>query len=126
MDPEDWISDLEGLKTEIESIHSSSAISEKDFMVKILNNLPSEYDVVLDGLENKLTLTGSDALTVESIRDKLNNRYERIKQTDLRNPTTFTSILMVLFCNILSIIIPSHFIPKFFNLIKKTLFTITN
>ena len=54
-------------------------------MVKILNNLPSEYDVILDGLENSLTLTGSDALTVECIRDKLNNWYEQIKQTDDTN-----------------------------------------
>ncbi len=64
MDLEDWISDLEGLRTEIESIKSLSAISEKDFMVKILNNLPSEYDIVLDGLKNRLMLTGSVALTV--------------------------------------------------------------
>jgi len=81
-DPEDWVSELEGLRTEIECIDSTSAMSEKDFMVKILNNLPSEYDVILDGLENRLTLddADNDKLTVEDIREKLNMRYERIKQ----------------------------------------------
>lgn len=84
IDPEEWISELEGLRTEIESIDSSSAMSDKDFMVKILNNLPSEYDVILDGLENRLTLDQSDpnALTIENIREKLNNRYERIKKNE--------------------------------------------
>ena len=72
MDPEDWISKLEGLRTEIESIDIASAISERDFIVNILNNLPSKYDVVLDGLESRLTKTGQDALTIEYIQDKLN------------------------------------------------------
>ena len=74
-DPEDWISKLEGLRINIELIESSSAISERNFMVKILNNLPSEYDVILDGLENRLALKSDDdnVLNVDAIRDKLNN-----------------------------------------------------
>ena len=81
-DPEDWISELEGLRIDIELIESSSAISERNFMVKILNNLPSEYDVILDGLENRLALKPDDenALTVDGIREKVNNRYERIRK----------------------------------------------
>ena len=43
--PEDWISDLEGLITEIKLVDKESLISEKEFMVKIWNNLPVEYDV---------------------------------------------------------------------------------
>ena len=77
-DPEEWIGDLEGICTEIEAIDASAAISEKDLMVKVINNLPEEYDVVVDGLENKLSLSGDEALTVEKMRDKLNDRYQRI------------------------------------------------
>ena len=65
--PEDWISKLEGIRTEIEAIDSASAISEKDFMVKILNNLPEEYDVILDGLKNRLEASGDQKLTLEGI-----------------------------------------------------------
>ena len=50
-DPDDWISWLEGICTQIEVIDSASAISEKDFMVKILNNLLQEYDGILDGMK---------------------------------------------------------------------------
>ena len=54
-------------------------VSYKDFMIHVLNNLPKEYDVILDGLENQLTATGENALTVDSIHEKLNHRYEKIK-----------------------------------------------
>ena len=48
-------------------------------MNHVLNNLPEEYDVILDGLESCLTATGENALTINSIREKLNHRYEKIK-----------------------------------------------
>ena len=51
----------------------------EDFMIHVLNNLPEEYDVILDGLENHLMATGENALTVDSIHEKLNHRYEKIK-----------------------------------------------
>ena len=80
IDPEEWISEMEGLTIEIESIDAMSAISERELMVKILNNLPSEYDVVLDGLETRLNnASGTDGLTLEDVREKLSTRYDRIK-----------------------------------------------
>ena len=56
-------------------------ISDKDFMIHILNNLPEEYDIILDGLENCLTAMGENALTIDAIRKKLNHQYEKIKNT---------------------------------------------
>ena len=37
------------------------------------------YDVILDGLENRLTGKGDDALTIDLIFKKLNHRYKKIK-----------------------------------------------
>ena len=54
-------------------------VSDEDFMIHVLNNLPKEYDVILDGLENRLTATRENALTIDSICEKLNHRYEKIK-----------------------------------------------
>ena len=48
-------------------------------MIHVLNNVPDEYDVILDGLENRLTATGENALDIDSIREKLNHQYEKIK-----------------------------------------------
>ncbi len=47
-------------------------------MIHVLNNLPEEYDVVLDSLETHLVSTGEDRLTLESLREKLNSRFEGI------------------------------------------------
>ena len=54
-------------------------VSDEDFMIHVLNNLQDVYVVILDGLENCLTATGEIALTIDSIREKLNHRYEKIK-----------------------------------------------
>lgn len=78
-DPEEWISYLEGIRAEIEAIDNTAAISEKDFMVHVINNLPKDYDVIYDGLEAKLSQTGDEALTIEKMRDKINDRFERIE-----------------------------------------------
>ena len=78
--PDEWITELESLRNEMNGISISSKMTDQDFMIHILNNLPEEYDVVLDGMESRLMLEESDSnkLTIENIRDKLNNRYERI------------------------------------------------
>ena len=54
-------------------------VSDEDFMMHVLNNLPKEYDVILDGLENHLTISGDNALTGDSILEKLNHRYKKIE-----------------------------------------------
>ena len=46
------------------------SIPDKDFMILILNNLHREYDVILDGLENCLTASGDDVLTIGVICKK--------------------------------------------------------
>ena len=55
------------------------SISDKDFIIHFLNDLPKKYDVILDGLENCLTSSGDDALMIQVIREKLNNRYKKIR-----------------------------------------------
>ena len=54
-------------------------ISDEDFMIHILNNLPEEYDVILDRLKNHLTVTRENALTIDLIHEKLHHRYQKIK-----------------------------------------------
>ncbi len=53
-------------------------MSDTEFMVCVLNNLPEEYDVVVDRLETRLVSTGEDRLTIEALRERLNSRFERI------------------------------------------------
>ena len=60
-------------------------VSDKDFVIHVLNNLPEEYNVILDGLENCLTTTGGNVITIDSIRKKLNHRYEKIEAKKKKN-----------------------------------------
>ena len=48
-------------------------------MINILNNLPKDYHVILDGLEDYLTMTGDNALTIDVICKKLNHWYKKLK-----------------------------------------------
>ena len=55
------------------------SITDEDFMICILNKYPKDYDVILDGLENRLTATGDDALMIDMICEKSNHLYEKVK-----------------------------------------------
>ena len=48
-------------------------------MIHISNNMPKDYDVILNGLEYHIMATGDDVLTIDGICKKLNHRYEQIK-----------------------------------------------
>ena len=48
-------------------------------MIPVLNNLPEEHDMFLDSLENCLTSSGPDALTIKAIQENLNHWYVKIK-----------------------------------------------
>ena len=54
-----------------------SNISDKDLMTHVLNNLPEEYDMNLNGLENHLMSSGADMLTIEVINKELSHQYEK-------------------------------------------------
>ena len=47
--------------------------NNEDFMIHVLKNLPKHYDMILNRLENRLTATRDDVLTINVIR------YEKIK-----------------------------------------------
>ena len=47
--------------------------------IHILTKLSKNYDVILDGLENRLAATGDDVLNIAMIFKKLNHPYKKIK-----------------------------------------------
>ena len=59
--PDEWITELESLRNEMNGISLSSKMTDQDFMIHILNNLPEVYDVVLDGMESRLMLKDDGA-----------------------------------------------------------------
>ena len=70
---------LEGLRIGMSNFSLKGKKTYEDFMIHILNNLPKKYDVILDGLENHLTMSGDDTLTIVVICKKLNHWYKKLK-----------------------------------------------
>ena len=54
------------------------SITENDFMIHVLNNMPKDYDVILDRLENHLTATGDDEMTID-FSQKIESTVQKIK-----------------------------------------------
>jgi gag-polypeptide of LTR copia-type len=74
-DPETWITELEDLCARLETMESS--ILENQFIIHILNNLTSEYELQLAIMERRVGDTDWP-LSVEEIRGELSLRFERL------------------------------------------------
>jgi len=76
-DPDVWISQLEDLRARLADMNA--AISDDDFYIHILNNLPPEYEVQVSKLEERFGST-SNPLTVQDLRNELNLKFARLKR----------------------------------------------
>ena len=45
-DPDDWILNLEWLRIQMSKFGLKGKITDEDFMIHVINNLPKEYDVI--------------------------------------------------------------------------------
>ena len=66
-DPDEWSLNLEGLQICTIKFDLKDNIPDNDFMIHVINNFPEEYIVIFDGLENCLTVTRHDAVTINVI-----------------------------------------------------------
>ena len=76
-DSDEWISNFEGLKIRMNEFELKSIIADEDFINLILSNLLKEHDVILDRLENCLTVSGDDVLTIDVICKKIKPTEEK-------------------------------------------------
>ena len=81
-DPEVWITELEDLRVRLEVMDSS--ISENQFMIHILNNLTTDYELQLALMERRIG-DKDKPLTVEEIRAELSLRFERLSARSTNN-----------------------------------------
>jgi hypothetical protein len=81
-DPEVWITELEDLRVKLENM--GSCITENQYMIQILNNLTSDYDLQLALMETKVG-DADKTFTAEEVREELNLRFERLNTKISRN-----------------------------------------
>ena len=78
-DPDEWIFNLGELRIHMGKLDQKGSITDKDFMIHILNNFPKEYDAIFDWLENHLTVSGDSVLTIETIVKNFTTSTKKIK-----------------------------------------------
>ena len=61
-DLDEWNAYLEGLKIQMSEFITRGSVTDEDFIILVLNNVPEKNDVILDGLEGHLTLIVQDKL----------------------------------------------------------------
>jgi hypothetical protein len=81
-DPEIWITELEDLCFKLENM--GSFMTENQFMIHVLNNLTSDYDLQLALMERRVG-DADEPITIEEIRGELNLKFERLNMKSSRN-----------------------------------------
>jgi hypothetical protein len=74
--PEVWITELEEFSVRL--VDMGSSIPENQFMINVLNNLPTEYDLQLALLEERIG-DKDKPLTAKEITAELSLSFERLK-----------------------------------------------
>ena len=75
-DPEVWISELEMLRSRLSEM--GTTIDDEFLILHILNNLPSDYDNVVENLEERVDST-TNPLGIEDVRQKLSEKFEKMR-----------------------------------------------
>jgi 3-dehydroquinate dehydratase len=69
---------LEDLRIQMEQINFK--MSDDMLMIHVINNLPEEYEALVESLGRRIDITGNsnDALTIEEMMSELSLTYERM------------------------------------------------
>jgi gag-polypeptide of LTR copia-type len=73
-DPEVWITELEDLRMRL---HMGSTISDNQFMIRVLNNVTSDYDLQLALMEKRVG-DMDRLLSIAEIKSELSLHFERL------------------------------------------------
>ena len=77
-DPEEFITELSELRSRMKKEPFNQVIEEQSYLLRILNGLPSEYENVVERLEE---LLAEEELTVEKVKETVRSKYKRLKSS---------------------------------------------
>ena len=77
MDPEDFITELDEIREMMAEEPFNEVITDKTFMIRIINAMPAEYDNLVETLEIEL---GNNTLTLDILKTRLRTKFKRIKK----------------------------------------------
>jgi hypothetical protein len=66
--PDKWVEKLETIRNTIEQIMGKEHIDDDDMMLHIINNIPNNYDIIVDRVTRELS---NKTLTLDSLVEDL-------------------------------------------------------
>jgi hypothetical protein len=76
-DPDIWLTELEDLRTQIDSIMSRKPSEDEDLYAHVLNHLPKEYMFDMATLEQSMA-----TLKIGTVREKFNLTYQQLQESE--------------------------------------------
>ena len=76
-DPEEFITKLTELRARMGREPFNQIIDEQSFLLRILNALPSEYENIVERLEEFLA---EENLTIEKVKESVRTKFKRLKK----------------------------------------------
>ena len=76
-DPDEWIADLERIRQRLKTLKSE--ITDEDLIIHILNNLPEEYENMVEAMEIELE-DKTNPLKLKTVRERLRSKYQQLKK----------------------------------------------
>ena len=71
-DPEDFITDLDELRTRMADNPFNEVITDKSFMLHVLNSLPIEYESIVETIDRDL---GAGVLMLNDLKEQVRSKY---------------------------------------------------
>jgi gag-polypeptide of LTR copia-type len=72
-DPDIWITELELMRKRLKTL--KVIIEDEDFVMQVINNLPMEYDSLVEAIEEDMNKELEDQITVKRVRERIRARY---------------------------------------------------
>ena len=74
-DPEEFITRLDELRARMAEEPFNEVITDKSFMLHVLNSLPIEYESAVEAMERELA---ADILTIDELKEQVRSKYQRL------------------------------------------------
>ena len=92
-DPDAWITELELLRQRMKKMKIE--ISDEDLVIHILNNLPKEYDTLVEAIEEDLNKARTEEVTVKQVRERVRASFRRMQDRQINSDDAEEVALLV-------------------------------
>ena len=76
-DPDEWIAELESIRERLDGMNQK--MTDAQFIMHVLNNVPKEYDIEVSMMEKRL-MDEKNPLTVTDLKQDVRMRFKKLQK----------------------------------------------